>query len=688
MLDWTGGTDFRITEHNVVGCEVQGNVIITTRQHLEAFYEKVREACGPETPYTITGYLRVWNQGVSPFTGPHISTQRTENLCTCPTAAIAAPAGACDEPGSAYVVEGKNCDERIRSLAPLQFLQRVGESGGHSIDIHDNAWLLSMDGLSGLVGPLPGSVNIDHNPRLSTLFGIEAVTAVGKDISGKSLRVWSNPTLCLNEADRTRLFELGQTGGGLVAVQSTAPYPGGAPRPKYDHLPSWWEVLGPFQPKTGTMPECALHCFRGAGCPLYCDMTDLAAEKRKDGTTGCTAAVAAHVDRYIEDHCVYPMGSECVGCDGYNCGEDGNLHCFSAGGLGEWTTCRMSSFPTLLPSHSPTVSPTIAPPFPFWYFLAPFLAIIALACSFCCCQKSKADQMKMHEQWIEDHEDQEIHWEDLDLQHDHHHVDDPRAPHHAAAPKGGGGPGGRAVPAGGHGHGHGHGKPHAGVAGAAAALAGASGPKSGGGPGGRRMSVGHAGHEGLTGHGSMAGHGHASHGHHGHGSQASRGPPTRRAPGLAGAVGTVQAGQRARRMTAGHIGHEGLTGHGSMVAHHGAHHGGSHGGYHGRHRPTLAVPRHQPIGSIMGHLKAKRAVGPAGGPGGGPGGAPGGRRMSVGHAGHEGLTGHGNMASHGHARGPGAGPGGAKPGPGGGGPAGGGPGGPGPGGPGPGGPGT
>ena len=88
---------------------------------------KVRAQCGPETPYIITGYLRVWNSD-------------------------------------------------IFSLAPLQFLQSVGESGGHSIDIHENHWLLSMDGLSGLVGPLPGSINIDNNLRLATLFGLEAVT--------------------------------------------------------------------------------------------------------------------------------------------------------------------------------------------------------------------------------------------------------------------------------------------------------------------------------------------------------------------------------------------------------------------------------------------------------------------------------------------------------------------------------
>ena len=86
VLDWTGGTDFRISEHNVIGCEVQGNVIITTQAELEDFYAKVRAQCGPETPYIITGYLRVWNSD-------------------------------------------------IFSLAPLQFLQSVGESGGHSIDI-------------------------------------------------------------------------------------------------------------------------------------------------------------------------------------------------------------------------------------------------------------------------------------------------------------------------------------------------------------------------------------------------------------------------------------------------------------------------------------------------------------------------------------------------------------------------
>ena len=74
------------------------------------------------------------------------------------------------------------------------------------------------------VGPLPGSITIAHNPRLATLFGLEAITAVGRDIRGKSLRVWSNPTLCLNEADRARLFELGATGGGVGGIMGQGAY--------------------------------------------------------------------------------------------------------------------------------------------------------------------------------------------------------------------------------------------------------------------------------------------------------------------------------------------------------------------------------------------------------------------------------------------------------------------------------
>jgi hypothetical protein len=84
------------------------------------------------------------------------------------------------------------------NLPNLQGLQKVLSCGvdaqGVSLTIEDNAVLASLDDLS-FEGALAGSVSIMRNPSLRTMAGLQAISEIGADQMGDSLKIVSNTVL-------------------------------------------------------------------------------------------------------------------------------------------------------------------------------------------------------------------------------------------------------------------------------------------------------------------------------------------------------------------------------------------------------------------------------------------------------------------------------------------------------------
>ena len=97
--------------------------------------------------------------------------------------------------------------QRDKSLDGLQQVLGIGyDHFGVALNITENNKLESIDGLSGLQGKINGSVVVVRNPSLKALSGLQAVSEIGKDVKGDSLRIM------MNERDVTEMM-------GKVMVQ-------------------------------------------------------------------------------------------------------------------------------------------------------------------------------------------------------------------------------------------------------------------------------------------------------------------------------------------------------------------------------------------------------------------------------------------------------------------------------------
>mmetsp|Transcript_126922 Transcript_126922/g.329294 ORF Transcript_126922/g.329294 Transcript_126922/m.329294 type:complete len:996 (-) Transcript_126922:146-3133(-) len=94
--------------------------------------------------------------------------------------------------GSLYL----KSNNKLSSLRDLQGIKSLGrDSDGTSIWIEGNDALTSLDGLKGLRGPLRGALRVRANAKLMSLKGLRGITSLGRDTEGYSIYIHRNGAL-------------------------------------------------------------------------------------------------------------------------------------------------------------------------------------------------------------------------------------------------------------------------------------------------------------------------------------------------------------------------------------------------------------------------------------------------------------------------------------------------------------